>query len=133
MVTVLVPVGHQIEASRALSQVVRLARTREDRVVVLHVHESGSGRDGRPVDTEPDERCLAGIVGRTLRQAGLETSWVTAIAPYGRLVETIADVAVQQRADVLVVGDDPTWLSSHPPVRLELEEMLPAVRVIGVR
>lgn len=133
MTTVLVPVGHQIEASRAMTRVVGLIKTDEDRVVVLHVHEVGEGPDGRPVDEEPDDRCIAGIVGRTLRQAGIEADWVTATAPYGQLVATIATVAGQEQADIVVVGDDPTWLSTHVPVRVELEGLLPGVRVVGVR
>ncbi|BEP14092.1 hypothetical protein acdb102_24030 [Acidothermaceae bacterium B102] len=134
MTTVLVPVGHEIEASRAVSRVVGLVDRGVDRVVVLHVHESvrdavGSAR----VQPEPGLDCIAAIVARTLRGAGISADWRSVRAEVGELATAIAGVASDVDADVVVVGDVPTWLSTHHGVREQLETLLPGTQVVPVR
>jgi len=134
MTTVLVPVGHEIEASRAMSQVARLVHSESDHVVVLHVHERGLTADGgSAAEQEPDLQCIAEIVAHTLRRAGLPAQWRSVTADSGDVATAIAVTAAQVHADVVLVGDSPTWLSTHRGVRAQLEELLSDGRIVRVR
>ena len=134
MRTVLVPVGHEIEASRALSRVAGLAARGGDRVVVLHVHETERDAKGCVrTQQEPDLDCIAAIVARTLRGAGIPADWQSVTADVGELATAIAAVAADVHAEVVVVGDVPTWLSTHQGVHAQLERLLPDTQVVAVR
>jgi len=134
MTTVLVPVGHVIEASRAVSRVVGLVVPGVDHVVVLHVHElAGDAAGSAFSQQEPDHDCIAAIVARTLRGAGIPADWRSVDADIGGLATAIATVAADVSADVVVVGDAPTWLSTHHGVHDRLARLLPGAQVMPVR
>jgi hypothetical protein len=130
MATVLVPVGHVIEASRAVGRVAELADPGVDRVIVLHVHHNGR-HPGR-LQEEPGRDCIARIVARTLCSAGVRAEALTVGADVSDLAAAIAGVAAETKAGTVVVGDAPTWLSAHQGVKAELQRLLPGTRVVPV-
>jgi hypothetical protein len=113
-----------------VGRVAELADPAVDRVIVLHVHDTGH-HDGH-VQEEPDRDCIAGIVAHTLRGVGVPAEALTVDADVSDLAAVIARVAVETKADVVVVGDAPTWLSAHQGVKAELQRLLPAARVVPV-
>lgn len=114
-----------------MARVAELAKPDVDRVIVLHVHEAGSGAGGRAPQT--DLGCLAAVVARTLHGVGLPAESMSVVDDLGDLAAAIAVVAGEVHADIVVVGDSPTWLSTHQGVRSQVEELLPGARVVKVR
>jgi hypothetical protein len=104
-----------------------------DHVVVLHLHEIADPT-GTLIATQPeDDRSLADIVAHTLRQAGVSATSLVRTSTASTLVTTIAAIAEEQHADVVLVGGEPTWISTHERPLAELTRLLPGVRVVAVR
>jgi nucleotide-binding universal stress UspA family protein len=116
MSAVLLAVGDAVAASRSIHRILeRYRREPELTVVVLHVHQTASDRLGAyHVEAEPAGACLAETVTTVLQQQGVSATTLVLERREGRLAETIAEVAEDIGADMVVVGAVPGWC--HPEV-----------------
>jgi nucleotide-binding universal stress UspA family protein len=93
-------------AARALPYALGLAETDKAKLVVAHVREIFVGRGGGyPVLAEETE--LRDTIGRQveeLRSDGLDATYVVRTSTSGHAAVTIAEIAVEVGADLIVVG-----------------------------
>ena len=93
-------------ADRALDYARALAEAGSGRVLAVHVNEITVGRaGGYPVDAD-EEETEAKIQKQVedLRAAGIDATYRQAGAAVGGAAHAIADLAAEEKADVIVVG-----------------------------
>jgi nucleotide-binding universal stress UspA family protein len=93
-------------AARALPYALGLAETDKAKLVVAHVHEIYVGRGGGyPVLADETElRDTIDNQVKELRSSGIDATFVVRTSTSGHAAETIAEIAGEVEADLIVVG-----------------------------